>query len=273
MDPLKIEEIDILQETVDYQTVRKSRTMGVASIIFGLLNSATGLMSLADNPLNMIPLLLGILLLVEGIWLCLKPSAAGFLVDGVLFILLGVWNIYVTFYNYQQYYATFYSYSYFYYSRPSPPSPFWIMLGFYQLVWAYQRMLRYRRFSKTSNEKPNEQISIRAKELLETLRKADAVSSPELIDFNESEGVWKGIISGDACIFGRFGGIIFKSFQDVLIARHGEVKIATLGKTRAFWGPYKGTLKIQVDIGMRTMKGVMKPESLQRYERFWAYLP
>jgi len=263
MEPITVQEIEDFQKAADFHTVRKSRTMGIGSIVFGLINSALGLISLSDHTLNMILLFLGLALVAEGVWISVKPSAVGFLVDGILLFALGFWNLVITIYEFQQYFEIVSSYYHYY--VPSP-SPVWVIIGFWQFIWGIIRIKRYQRFSSTANEKPSEQIAHRVDALMKSLKNANPADSEDLIEFNDSRygTEWKGKLSGDVSIFVSLGGLLSKSVQEALFARREDVTIINKGKVRL-----RKMLKAQIKIGNKRIKGIMSPESLQRYERLW----
>src|SRR5712691_11000070 len=97
MDPADMDE---LQQIAEYRRARKTlRAAGIGGIIFGVLALAIGVPLLTINLLNIVLVMIGLLLLVEGIWNVTYPTAEGVIVDGVALILVGVWNIFVTFFN------------------------------------------------------------------------------------------------------------------------------------------------------------------------------
>jgi hypothetical protein len=241
--------------------------MGIGSIFWGVINSVWGFATLADNPLNWILLLLGLSLLAEGVWICIKPSPRGFLVDGIFFFALGTWNIVITIYNLQQYYAILSHYYYGYY--PASPSSVFVIVGVWQFIGGVSRIKRFKRFSGTPHERPSEQLAHRVDELVESVRRAKPFESDDLIEFTDSgdsgSGVkWKGKLNGDAGIFVGVSGTVIKSIYEALFVNRDDVQILIKGKVRL-----RQELKVKVKIGTRSISGIMSPESMQRYERMW----
>jgi PKD repeat protein len=268
-----VQEIEDLQKAADFLVVRKSRTMGIGSIVFGTINSVLGIATIRENPLNWILLLLGLSLLAEGFWICIKPSPMGFLIDGVFFFVVGLWNIVVSTYNLQQYYAAlarYYSSYYYYGSYPFPSGAFFVGFGIAQFALCVMRIKRYRRFSGMSHEKPSEQLTHRVNELVESVKKAEPAGSEDLIEFQDrwSGAKYKGKLSGDVGIFVGVTGTVIKSIYEALFVRRDDVQILIKGKIRL-----RRKLMVKVKIGAGSISGIMSPESIQRYERMWKLPP
>src|SRR5260370_32291843 len=97
MDPADVDE---LQQVAEYRRARKTlRAAGIGGIVFGVLALAVGVPLLAVDLINAVLVMIGLLLLVEGIWNVTYPTAEGVIVDGLSLLVVGVWNIFVTIYN------------------------------------------------------------------------------------------------------------------------------------------------------------------------------
>ena len=92
--------VNDLQQVAEYRRARKTlRAAGIGGLVFGGLALVTGVSMLAQNFLNIILIMIGLLLLAEGIWNVTYPTAVGILVDGAALILVGLWNIFITILN------------------------------------------------------------------------------------------------------------------------------------------------------------------------------
>src|SRR5438105_4807269 len=89
-----LENLDVLQQVADYRTVRKVlRNSGWLSILFGVLAIVIGVTGIPINPLNTILALIGLFMLTEGVYCLIWPKPIMFIPDGIVFILVALWNI------------------------------------------------------------------------------------------------------------------------------------------------------------------------------------
>jgi hypothetical protein len=96
----QIEYLDELQQVAEYRRARKTlRAAGIGGLVFDTLALIAGVSMLAQNFINIILIMIGLLLLVEGCWNVFYPTAEGILVDGAALLLVGLWNIFVTIFN------------------------------------------------------------------------------------------------------------------------------------------------------------------------------
>ena len=80
---------------VDHWIMRRLlRSGGIWSILFGIFTLVIGLGAEVFSAADYAVVALGILLLVEGIWILKSPSPAMILAEGFLFVLLAAWNTY-----------------------------------------------------------------------------------------------------------------------------------------------------------------------------------
>ncbi len=120
------------QEETPAQILKGLKTGGIGSIVFGVIAIALGLATAKDSPVNAGLAVIGIFLLIEGIWLLVSPQPAGLIVDGIALIILGIWNFCVTVANS---------------SRGGSGGSF-AVLGVFQVVWGIQSFRRYGRLKK-----------------------------------------------------------------------------------------------------------------------------
>jgi hypothetical protein len=120
-----------LQGASNYTLLRQTlRPAGIGSIVFGLIAMAIGFASMEENPINALLGIIGIFLLVEGIWIVTAPSPAGILVDGIALLVVGLWNVIVTM------------------SASGGGHPIFFLLGVWQIVGGFKSFGRYGHFSK-----------------------------------------------------------------------------------------------------------------------------
>jgi hypothetical protein len=230
-------------------------------LISWFVQAILALIFFSNDVLSWIVLLLGLFLTAEGIWISVKPSRMGFLVDGVFFLLIGIWNIAVSAYEYMLWsqYIGSHPFSY----APSP-SPFFITIGIVQIGWFVMRIRRYLRFSNVSSQKPDLSISKRADELMESVKGAKSNEASDLIEFTGSSTNWKGRLLGEVAVLVGVSGLLRKSVNDAAFVRREDVYIVDKGRYRL-----SRFRKIHVKMGARVFNGTMSQQSVQRYEQFW----
>src|SRR5437868_5212639 len=130
-----------LQRIADYRMACKTlKKLGRATLFWGVLNLAASLPALGDHVLNFILVLIALLMVVEGIWNTTRPSAAGILIDGLVFSLVGLWNIFI-------------SVEEMLLGAPSPRVQ-WLIIGFIQIGWGIYRFVSYRRYHQALSVDP-----------------------------------------------------------------------------------------------------------------------
>jgi membrane-bound ClpP family serine protease len=130
-------QVDKLQAVSNYNLLCKAlRPAGVGSIIFGLIAMAMGFAAMDENPINALLGIIGIFLLVEGIWILAVPSPVGMIVDGIALLIVGLWNISVTL------------------GSAAGGISFFALLGVWQIVAGCKSFGRYSHFSKLPMSKP-----------------------------------------------------------------------------------------------------------------------
>lgn len=236
-----IENIAELQRASDYRLMHKYLRPGaIGSIIFGVIAIALGLASIDNNPINIILVLIGILLFVEGLLVLIAPSPKKIIAAGLALLLVGGWNISITIYNVSAGGSSF----------------FWAILGFWQIIWAFQAFGRYRRFSHLSPVKPSEEYLKWIGEAVKSVKKAKVTESDDIINFRmlKNHSNWKGMLLKQGAIF------VEVRERDILLAKIEDVNFMPLG---AGCG---GTTEVSFQIANRTGAGEIPPESFEKYE-------
>lgn len=129
---------------INEQIRKQLRSGGIGSVIFGIIAVVMGASTMGDVPLNAGLFLIGLFLLLEGIWLLASPKLIGFKVDGIALGCLGIWNLIVTAHNI---------------SQDSGGAAFGV-LGVMQIVWGVQSYKKYDKFKKELEEGPIEDAAV-----------------------------------------------------------------------------------------------------------------
>lgn len=249
------EDAEELQRGADYYLVRsKLKGTAIASILFGALAVITGAMFISENPVNLILLLVGAFLFIEGTWLISSPSPKGMFVDGIALWILGVWNIVVTIVNI---------------SAGAAGGAWVFALGIFQIYWGFKRFGQYRRFSGIYLRKPDKVILKQVEDTVKSLTKAKPSDSTNIIELQMDNKPWKGELSGYVGAFVTVGGD-----DDIIFARRSEISFTGYEKVVPETGydktvPEKERSRgISIQIGGRTLEGHITPEAMERY-RAW----
>jgi hypothetical protein len=251
------ENLDVLQSTADYKSLRGILVSArIASIIFGVIAVTTGVLpGIEDSFYSAVWVLCGVLLLGVGIWLIAgKPRPVGLIVYGVLFTLVGMWNvvgagsmIYVL----------------------NPGNPIYkiiyqiiFILGIFQIIWGVQTIPRYGRFSHVSIQKPSEENQQWFDQVVNSISGAKPGDSKDIIEFKPGEfngRNWKGKLEEKLAIFVQGKG------DDMLLARKEHMNIVELGNS-----PLGKSLRATLQIRNRKIKGTLSPESFKTYKMWKA---
>jgi hypothetical protein len=270
---IKGEEIGILQKAANY-VLFPLKLSKITHIIWGLINIIAGLIFVSENIINGFTVVIGVFQIVAGVWNSAKPRPKGILIDGLIFSLVGIWNISISLYDItliQQYIAN----HYYYYYKPSwfsvwlQSDGLWLYFGIAGLFFfGIPKFRNYARISKQPYERPSNENAERVREILKTAQNASQYQSQDLIEFIERwSGVrWKGTIMGAVGTFVGVKGMIFKKAVDAVFVRPEEVKIVASGETVR-----GGFVKAQsVELGSRSFyKCVITPASVTNFEQKW----
>lgn len=231
-----------LQDASSYRIVHKTlKYRGIGSIIFGIIALAVGFGGMQENPINGILVLIGLFLLIEGVWVVSSPKPAGMIVDGIAMLTVGIWNILVTIANIAN----------------DGGFQFFIVIGVWQIIWGCQSFQRYKRFSKMPVNKPSKETLKQIDDLMNTIIKVKAKEQDNIIEFktNRPQQLWKGKLSQNTAIF------VERTGQDIMFAAKHEVDFIKEGKSLL-----GKALKASFGVRERKLTGTIMPEYFERFE-------
>lgn len=168
MDYRYAELSDLQEASARYMQKEGLRRRGYGVIVFGVLALFIGF----DRPNNIFSLgliLIGVFLIIEGIWGILKPSPSAILVHSIALGLVGVWNILIVllFIN----------------------SMLILLLGVIQLKWAYNYYKEYHYSdSLVTDISQNEYIQT-ANEMINDINSMDIQVSNDLIELKHQSTI------------------------------------------------------------------------------------
>jgi len=233
--------LEELQRAADYLMLRKRlKGGGIGSIIFGVIAIVMGFVFMSEDPINVILVLIGIFLLVEGIWLLRSPSPRGLLIDGVALCIIGVWNIVITIANI---------------AAGAGGAAWAAVLGVFQLYWGFKSFGQSRRFATLAAGKPGEQSIAWVEDMAKSIKKANIAQSTTIIDFQMGKKQWKAELMKDMGIFVETAG------DEVIVAPRDEVQFTSRGEA----APGKPR-KISCRVCNYSLDGKISTELMERYE-------
>lgn len=208
-------EIKNLQNAANYINIHEIRVGGAFSVFFGIINFFIGMSAIDMDSLNIVLVLLGLFLIVEGVYVLIKPNVAGLILEGLAFSSLGIWNILVTLLN------SFHG--------GESSLGFFFILGIFQLVWGLGYFNKYSHFKGRNIFKPTkeaiEKVNYLADIALKSNPKIDYNSINMKISNSGSSGEWKGLILDEIAFF------ISVKHRNVYIADRENLNIGQIRKT------------------------------------------
>jgi hypothetical protein len=237
-----------MQKASNYRAVRKTlRRSGIGGLIWGLIALGLGGAMLRQNPINALLLLLGVALLVEGLWLLIRPMPVGMIVDGVLLILFGVWNIFVTVHN----------------AILAGPGgngggP-WGAVAVVQIAMGVYSFVRYARVKREGMIEPTAEVMGRLDRIAKDLQEAKVGEDPDLVEFTvkgfNGDQAWK-------CRFvGAYAICLSAKTYEIFFVQPGHFALRSTGKVML-----SKRLKFEGRMRARVIKGTMTAEGLGRFE-------
>ncbi len=223
---------------------RQLRGSGIGSVLFGVLAIAMGASTMGQVPINGALIVLGILLIAEGVWVMAAPSAAGLVVDGLAVMTIGIWNIGISL-------AAIGG------SSGDSLTGRFLVFGILQLAWGLGRMGQYRRFADLRGFRLDPDGRARLGREIEAVRSATGRRDVVAFKTGAAEGRFR-LLGDSAALFlrGRFVEVL--SRKDVVC---GPVE-KSAGDSLAL------TLRVK----KRKLSAAMTPDNLQRL-REWAGAP
>lgn len=242
-------DFEVLQNASNYKLLRKKlKSAGIGDIIWGIIAIALGIVFMEDYSINAILVLIGLFLLVVGIWLISAPRPTAMIMDSISLLIVGVWNILITLYNI---------------NLNSSNSSFYFfgVLGVLQIIGGFQSFGLYK--SGSLINKPSDETLRQIDDLAKTITKANAEEQHDIIKFETFDGFWKVRLSQDSAIFikesdGDIG-------SDTVFTPKDNVDFVTQGKVL-----FGKTLRASFRIGDRNLNGEIEPEHFERFKAWKA---
>lgn len=239
-------DLEELQHVAEHRRARKIlRAAGIGGLIFGGIALLIGIPLVAIEPVNVILVFIGLLLVIEGLWNILAPSAAGVIVDGFALGLVGLWNLFIAVLSFV---------------GNEPGGLRWGILGGVQIAWGIYRFTTYPRFERALGHTPEPEDLARMEKLVQTIQKVKLKDVEDHIGFQTTKWpprVWKAQLGKEAAI------LVDATGHEVMILHPDELEIEDAGKLFL-----RQTRKARVRLKGKAMEGMIEPDSLARFRRW-----
>lgn len=226
-----------LQKASNY--LLRSDTMrhgGIWGIVWGIVAIAVGFSSTDASPLNAVLGVLGIFLVLEGLWVVISPTPAGLIADGIAIGAVGLWNIVIGIQN---------------------PSVF-LGIGGWQIYLSCRTFGRYKSFSAIYKNKPAKDVLASVNRTSKTIDQMRWQRVPDLIEFKVGGKVWKGRLLRDSAVLVQPSGY-------VEYLERGQLQIQSPDGC-----PPRKPFTAKFNVANRSFNGTISPESFERYDAWSA---
>ena len=261
------------------KNLKKIKSGATGSLIFGVLAIYLGLQDIGHSNIIVkffagLLLLLGLFLSIEGLIALIKPSPGTYRLEGIGFMLVGAWNIFIGVLSL---------------IGGRPDQIIFVILGIYQIVLGVKTFKEAKEFEKAMAEIPDDSIIKAVDEMGKELLKAKPKDDERYIEFNASSFTkplqWKGKITDDRLILLSTPDEIirFLTRNDIDIEKTGKVLIGSTLKIEARVKemgelpdntkrdglvPDLSDHKQPIPGKVEKYKGTMNPDYYQRFENW-----
>jgi len=211
-----------LQKTADYLLVYKRlRTLGRSSIFLGLFNLLASLVPVQGDIIRVILAVIGLCLLVEGVWLLVFPSPQGVFLEGLVLLVVGGGEMSIALYDLLN----------------GNVHLMIAFLGLMHLLGAVRWFRSYARFRDAMQDPPSPEDLKGMDRLFQVLWRSGE-RDPGVVQFTAPPRIWKGMLSRDLVIF-------VDNFKlQAIVARKDDIDW-TVDGTTLLGVKYKATLRVR----------------------------
>jgi hypothetical protein len=212
-----------LQKTADYLLVYKRlRTLGRSSIFLGLFNLLASLVPIQGAFICTVLAVIGLCLLVEGVWLLVFPSPQGIFLEGLVLLVVGGGELSIALYDFLLIGNVHLMIAF---------------LGLMHILGAVRWFRSYARFHDAMQDPPPPEDLKDLDRLFQVLWRSGE-RDRGFIQFTAPPRIWKGMLSRDLVIF------VDNFRQQAIVARKEDVDWTVDGKT-LLGVKYRATLRIR----------------------------
>jgi hypothetical protein len=179
------EMLSTLKNAAEFRTIWGTlRRFGQVNIVLGGIYIALAIFGLGFDIMSVLELLFGVFLLVQSAWSITRPSVTGILMLSIVFLLVGVYNVFFTVQSGFRGIGLFFGF-----------------LGVLQLTWAFQYYNRYKRYSAMSLTEPSEQVAAFVASVWNAIEKLRPSPTNDVIEFIARARRWRGLLLETAGVF------------------------------------------------------------------------
>ncbi|MBN1506592.1 MAG: hypothetical protein JW955_07090 [Sedimentisphaerales bacterium] len=244
---LKPEQFDRMGRIAVYLAGRRGLAGSIiGALVFGLIGIAVGAASLQENPLNVLMIGIGGLLLLDAFVLSVTRHPAALLLDGIATCTVGVWNILVALGEYAS-------------GVPGGGGSFWGMLGLCQCVWGCRILAGYGAAAQGARQAHDKALVEEVRLAIRTFGKAYFRLPTDMIAFSGDNRPWQGRLMASYAVFAtaQCTEFLFVARDDVAVHEQGN-------------SSWSGKRKVDIRLRDRVLHGAMSSESLERLARWKA---
>lgn len=238
-------ELAELKKVVDTRMIKKMlRPAAIGSILFGIIAVVMGVQTAHANSLNTILAFIGVILILEGIWCAVAPQPLGLVVDGIVLIVLGAWNGFITIENLQA----------------GGGSGGFIVLGIWQVIMGIKNIKQYQGYAYLANSPVSEESLQRFDLMTANINQLTEHMDESIIEFQAKtlfkKTPLKGKLIEDMILFVDPGK---DSYMD---------KIANVQLKPAKVNPVEYPAQASLNIGGMIFQGEISQQSLDRFSNW-----
>lgn len=217
----------------------------LGSLLFGVIATLMGISGIQNSPLNIILMLLGIGLICEAFWVKNTPvSRNTFIVDGIVLLCIGLWNIIVCMMN----------------STAQHQTSAFLILGALQIFWGVQRFRLASTFTVMPAPVGQDEAVIQLTALVRRVRDNKPGTDPGIVEFQAQTSSYK-------VALGQEYHLIYEQ-------KSGTVSFAVRSQFAITCNnPGEYTCAISVTMDGQTNRGKMPRAAYDRYQEWLAQHP
>lgn len=234
---------DSLQRSFDHMRLWKSmKTSCIASIVLGTLASLFGLAEVTKSRLDIVLVILGAYLAIQGIWRLAAPSLKGLILDGIAMIGIGLFAIAAVAMNT--------------YELDAEGRITIAALSLVQTAWGTRRFAAYKHFSGIKGDKPSGRTLRWLGGVVKYINRANPAVFGDVVDIRMDcmgkKTKWSALLCGDRAIFVEGRG------SNILAASKADINVEPAGPADT------NPIPVTVGIGTKTGTAEIGPECLER---------
>jgi hypothetical protein len=244
---------ELYQHIADYQTARRTLQRSAQGCLgFGALAVATSLMQGLNHWIGVVFVAFGACVGLVGLVNLARPSAIGWLLDGVALLLLGL--LFLAFTALEVLFV-----------QPGPMTVVLGLLGLMQLAIALSRFVRFPRMVRLFGSPPTPEETLWLNSTVNYVLTTPAEAEEDVIEFRVLNVVWKGRLLADATLVIPSAAAARMTGKPrlIFVADRHAVGLEVEGLAQS-----GQALRGRLRLGERTHAVVITPEMVARIERW-----